>query len=550
MDETYSPLADVAELFASAGVPARLAPVTVDRLGAAAAKELRADPWRLLEVTGVRPDQADFFARAVLGAEAAPGDPRRGAAIAVHLLLRAAGDGHTVTPASAVLAAMEPFGVGEPVEAVRAAIGDGRIAATESELLGPARLVSAEETLAEGLARLTAMAEPLPEAGGLPARHGVSVLTGPPQAVEEAVRAAAGAPGVLVTAVTDRAATALGGAASLHRLLEPGSHGYARGVDLPLEADLVVVAEADALDVEHAAALVEACMDGTHLLLCGDPAAPFPLGAGRVLADLTGPTDPTGAAGLADVTPTGTTRATGETAGAPVLPVTELRREPAGAIERIAAAARDGCLAAVEQADREVVIVPAAAAREAAHRTVQLVTDSIPRALGIPSDDVLVVTPAHRGEAGVTALNRALKAALNPGPGPYDTGDRVVCVRDLPCAAAGEIGTVTGTGEDGFAVEFPSGTATVPEHALRHGWSVSVRRAQGTRWPAVVAVLPAEAGGALTRPLVVGALTRARRHLSVVHAAGAELAHAVRERAEPPRRTRLANLLREHLAGM
>lgn len=527
MDETFTDR-DVAELFASANVPARLVFPALARLGEAAAKELRADPWRLLELPGVRPGQADFFARGVLGAEATPHDPRRAAAIALHLLLRAAGDGHTVTPAATVLTAMEPFDPGDAVESVRAAIGDGRIAAVmagESELLGPARLVAAEEAIAEGVARLTAMAEPLPTAaGGLPHEHGVSVLTGPPEAAEEVARTAAGTPGVLVTAATDRAATDAGGAASVHRLLEPGPHGYVRGVERPLEADLVVVTEANTLDVEHAAALVEACMDGTHLVLCGDPAAPPSPGPGSVLADLID---------------SGT------------VPVAELRPGQPGMIGRLAAAAREGSLAAVESPDREVVIVPAAEARHAAHRTVQLVTDSIPRALGIPAGDVIVVTPARRGQAGAEALNRALKEALNPGPGPYDAGDRVVCVADLPCAAAGEAGTVTGVADGGVvAVEFPSGAARVPECAVRHGWAVTVRRSQGTRWPAAVAVLPAEAGGALTRPLVVGALTRGRRHLSVVHAAGAELAHAVRERIGPPRRTRLAELLRESMTGI
>ena len=39
-------------------------------------------------------------------------------------------------------------------------------------------------------------------------------------------------------------------------------------------------------------------------------------------------------------------------------------------------------------------------------------------------------------------------------------------------------------------------------------------------------VLPPEAGGMLSRPLVYTALTRAARHLSVVHAAGPALARA------------------------
>lgn len=535
MSETSSGLpTDLVELFASADVPLRLAPAMVVRLGTGAAVELRDNPWLLLRVPGVRPEQADFFARRVLGADAAPHDPRRAKALAAHLLLRAAGDGHTVTPAKTLLSALEAYDPGDAVEAVRAAIGAGEIVAimdeaSETELLALAALAAAEETVAEGLARLTAMADPLPPADGVPGEvfeHGVSVLAGPPEAVEDVLRTLAGRPGVIVTGATDRA---VGGAASgrmsVHRLLEPGAGGYARGVDHPLEADIVVVTEAGALDAERVAALTEACMDGTHLVLAGDPAAPSALGAGRVFGDVIA-------------------------CGA--LPVAFLPSGANGAIGRLSAAAREGSLATVDPADREVVIVPVGEAREAAHRAVQLVTDSIPRALGIPAEEVLVVTPAQRGEAGANAVNQALKARLNPGDGPYDPGDRVVAVTDLPQAAAGEFGTVVAAepDENGVEVAFPSGTVTVPDAALRHGWAVTVHRAQGTRWPAVVAVIPGEAAGALTRPLVVGAFTRARRHLSVVHAAGPELARAVRECPEPARRTRLADLLRENLADL
>ncbi len=81
---------------------------------------------------------------------------------------------------------------------------------------------------------------------------------------------------------------------------------------------------------------------------------------------------------------------------------------------------------------------------------------------------------------------------------------------------------------------------------LRHGWALTVHRAQGSEWPAVVAVFPAEAAGMLSRPLVYTALTRAQRHLSVVHGAGPALSGAVSTVGEPPRETRLAGLL----AGM
>jgi exodeoxyribonuclease V alpha subunit len=77
-----------------------------------------------------------------------------------------------------------------------------------------------------------------------------------------------------------------------------------------------------------------------------------------------------------------------------------------------------------------------------------------------------------------------------------------------------------------------------------------VHRAQGSEFPAVVVVLPPEASGMLSRPLVYTALTRAQRHLSIVHAAGRAVARAVREVGSVPRRTRLRALLAGEAASV
>jgi len=178
---------------------------------------------------------------------------------------------------------------------------------------------------------------------------------------------------------------------------------------------------------------------------------------------------------------------------------------------------------------------------------------------GTTGDQIQVVTPVHRGPAGTQALNRALKAVLNPGTGTvrgFDAGDRVVATANHLDAepvgyANGEVGTVMSTGDNSLRVSFTGGESEISGKCLAdllHGWAITVHRAQGSEWEAVVAVVPPEAGSMLSRPLVYTALTRARRHLSVVHATGPQLAHAVRQIGSIPRRTRLEALLRSELA--
>jgi exodeoxyribonuclease V alpha subunit len=565
---------ETARLIVAAGLPARLAGRASEVIGDDAARRLRDDPWLLVDLPEVRIVEADRFAVTTV-----PGvrrdDPRRARALVVDTLNRAARDGHTAVPVELVVAALAASDAGDPKAAVVAACDSrGVVAATlgGTAVLALARYAGAEERAAEALARLSDTAKPIADdraddgaddppdesldagqqrAVAAALEHGVSVLTGGPgtgksRTVASVVRRAerAGAR-IALAAPTGRAAKRLeelagAPASTLHRLLgaqaggrsRPGSSPeFARGEGWPLDADLVVVDEASMLDADLADALLVACADGTHLLVVGDAAQLPSIGPGRVLADIV---------------------------ESGVIPVTELttlyRQAEGGAIARLATAVRAGDLPPVEDPDREVVIVPARGSAEAGHRTVQLVTDSIPRALSIEPSQIQVVTPVHKGPAGTIALNRVLKAALNPGDGTvggFDVGDRVVATANHLDVepngfANGEVGVVTAARDGAVTVDFASGPATVRGRSLSdivHGWAITVHRAQGSEWPAVVAVFPPEAGGLLSRPLVYTALTRARAHLSVVHAAGPALAHAVRRIGSRPRRTRLGELL-------
>ncbi len=558
----------VAQLLHAAHLPVKAASAAVDEYGVGAAEVLRGDPWRLLDVA-LEPREVDRFALAILDERPARGDPRRGRALTVHVLSRAARDGHTVVPEQLVGHALMGLGMPEAAIAIEAALASGDAdrfdADSDAPLIGLVRYAAAEDAIAEGLARLFATAEPWAtpegvtavtsaldpaqrEAVRLIAEHGVAVLHGGPgtgksRTVAAVVElAAARGRELALAAPTGRAAKRLEEltdhtATTLHRLLQAqGTTGqFLHGETWPLDADIIVVDEASMLDVELAAALIEACSDGTHVLFVGDPAQLPSIGPGRVLADIL------------------------DAGRVPAVELTTLHRQAEGGqIARLAASVRTGELPAIDDPDREVVVIPAVDSATAARRVAQLVTDSIPRALGIAAGEIQVVTPVHRGAAGTIELNRALKSVLNPGtPGGkgeggavsgYDVGDRVVATANHldDGYANGEVGVVTAAGDGRLEVDFSGLTASIGGRALsdlRHGWAITVHRAQGSEWPAVVVVLPPEAGGMLSRPLVYTALTRAQRHLSIVPAAGSTLARAVREVGARPRRTRLARLI-------
>uniref|UniRef100_UPI00081895B5 ATP-binding domain-containing protein n=1 Tax=Streptomyces mutomycini TaxID=284036 RepID=UPI00081895B5 len=542
---------------------------------AAAAGALREDPWRLLAVPGVRPEQADGFARALLGAECGPDDGRRTAALVSWMLERAALRGHTALDADEVRAGLAGLSVADPGEAVQQAVAEGVVlvfqdgdggaepqgtAEAEEEssedgagsdeepvrvLLGLDRYALAEESLADGLARLVnscgkgadwteaADAAPSPSAGELiraAANAGLVVHSGGESARAEPAALIAAARGLGLRALGTthsadgrrRLAAAAGhpeSAVTLSALLS-GEGGPGRDADGAFAVDVLVVLDAPQLDVETAAMLVESLADGTRLILSGDPGVLGSAGAGRVFADVI---------------------------ASRACPHVVSRTPDPGPIGELVSGIGIGELAQVEAPGREVVIVPVRDAGEAVHRTVQLVADSVPRAIGVPSADTQVITVGHGGSAGTTALNAALKQRLNPGPGRFggfDPGDRVVHV---PAPGRAVPGSVVSADAGGLHLDCSGTPVVVPqdrvEASVRHAWALSAHQAAGMRWPAAVVVLPGDAAQGLSRPWVYTAFSRGERHLSVVHGVDQALPRAVAEVPAQERTTRLRPLL-------
>ncbi|MGY4980210.1 helix-hairpin-helix domain-containing protein [Streptomyces sp. 900105755] len=556
-------IAAVRRVLADGGAPESLAPRVAAALGEGAATLLREDPWQLLRVTGVRPDQADGFARALLGAECGPDDERRGRAVTGWLLEQAAVAGHTALEMPALTAALARGAVPDPEAAVQAALAEGEAlvfrdpldpGAPEPEddeeerpvrvLVALERYALAEESLADGLARLvnslakdasdpweaTAAAATggAAELARAVAGHGLVLHTGGEAARAEpaALLGAARAAGLRAFAATHtpdgsrRLAGGEGAVGTVADLLS-GAAGPGRDRDGALALDLLIVLDAPQLDVEGAAMLVEALPDGARLVLSGDPAALWSQGPGRVFADLL---------------------------AARVCPQVASRTPDPGPLGELVSGIGVGELAQVEAPGKEVVIVPVRDAGEAVHRTVQLVADSVPRAIGVPAGQTVVITPGHGGAAGTRALNAALKERLNPGPGRFggfDPGDRIV---HSPAPGRTVPGEVVTADADGLHLSCAGAPVVVPkervEQSVCHGWALTAHQAAGSRWAAAVVVLPGDAVQSLSRPWVYTAFSRAERHLSVVHGVEQALPKAVAETLPKPRTTRLPLLLK------
>ncbi|MET9623074.1 helix-hairpin-helix domain-containing protein [Streptomyces sp. NPDC006464] len=559
-------VAAVREILARGGAPESLAERVAPLLGEGAAQVLGEDPWQLLSVPGVQPEQADGFARALLGDACGPGDPRRGAALVGWLLERAALKGHTALEAGDVRAGLAKLSVPDPDEAVRQAVSEATVLVFQEEepaaegfddtddadadgaeqaapaaepapelpvLLGLDRYALAEESLADGLARLVKTVTPEvwdgPELVRAAGEHGLVLHTGGEAARSEPVALAEAARErglrVAVAVHSENGRVRLETPATTVAALLSGADGPGRDEDGALALDLLVVLDAPQLDVENAAMLVESLPDGCRLVLGGDPGVLGSAGAGRVFADLL---------------------------AARVCPQIASRTPDPGPLGELVSGIGIGELNQVEAPGKEVVIVPVRDAGEAVHRTVQLVADSIPRALGVPAGQTRVITVGHGGSAGTRALNTALKQRLNPGPGRfggYDPGDAVAYA---PAPGRTVTGTVVSADAEGLHLECEDAKVVVPkervERALRHGWALTAHQAAGMRWPAAVVVLPGDAAGGLSRAWVYTAFGRAERHLSVVHGVDQALPRAVAEGVTADRTTRLRPLLEALLA--
>ena len=339
-----------------------------------------------------------------------------------------------------------------------------------------------------------------------------------------------------LAAPTGRAAKRLGElcgteASTIHRLLETGFDPHSGKLVFnhdaydPLPADAVIVDETSMVDLPLMAALLGALRGDCRLVLVGDPDQLPSVGPGNLFADLI----------RSKIVPT--------------VRLTEIFRQAAqSAIVRNAHMVNHGELPDLRKNDNDFFFLSRRDSQSALDTIVDLCRRRLPERMGIPADQIQVLSPTRRRGTGTRALNQALQQALNPplegkgerrfGDWVFRAGDRVMQVKnnyDILWREEGGVRSGMGmfNGDIGVIRSIEGEVATVdfdgrvveytPDMLgeLEPAFAVTVHKAQGSEYRAVILAALEGAPMLMTRGILYTAITRAKELFIVVGDQGA-----------------------------
>jgi exodeoxyribonuclease V alpha subunit len=353
---------------------------------------------------------------------------------------------------------------------------------------------------------------------------------------------------ILLTAPTGRAAKRLSEATgrdgkTIHRLLEynPRKGGFQRNEENPLAADAIIVDEASMIDTVLMHQLLKAVPLTAAFILVGDVNQLPSVGAGNVLGDVI------------------------ESGAVPVVRLTQIFRQASRSqIIVNAHKINEGIVpstdaARADEPGQDFFFIEREDPERVLDTIIALVSERIPKRFGLdPLNDIQVLTPMHKGVVGTTHLNLKLQEALNPGEGGvargeffYRVGDKVMQIRNNYDKEVfnGDIGRITALSVEAreLTVVF-DGRAVAYDFSdldeIVHAYAVSVHKAQGSEYPAVIFPVLTQHYLLLQRNLIYTAVTRARR-LAVLVGTRRALAIGVKSAPTERRFTRLCERLRQ-----
>ena len=337
----------------------------------------------------------------------------------------------------------------------------------------------------------------------------------------------------LLAAPTGRAAKRLTevtgeDASTIHRLLETGIDPatgkmfFARDAENPLKCDAVIVDEMSMVDVSLLYSLLQAIPAGKRLILVGDPDQLPPVGPGFPFGDML------------------------RSGSLPTVRLTEIfRQAQKSLIVMNAHRVNQGEMPDLKCVSSDFFFMRRTSEEAVCALIRDLCATRLPQKMGIPTDQIQVLSPTRKGAVGTVNLNRLLQAALNPqspdkkersyGDYQFREGDRVMQIRNnydilWKKADGSAVGAGIFNGDVGRiqTIDPASETLTVlfddrlAEYdftqlgELEPAYAMTVHKSQGSEYRAVILTAWNGSPYLLSRSILYTAITRARELLIIV----------------------------------
>ena len=321
-------------------------------------------------------------------------------------------------------------------------------------------------------------------------------------------------------------------ARTIHRLLEVSGDPddvlyFNRNMDDPLHADVIIIDEMSMVDLYLFQSLLNAIVPGTRLILVGDADQLPSVGPGRVLGDMI---------------------ASGQ------IPTITLRRIFRQAMKSDivvnAHKINEGIHPVLSKQSPDFFFMEEKKPGDIIGLAIKLVQDNLPRYLKVPQSEIQVMAPMKKGVIGIESLNKNMQAYLNPaspdkeehsrGETLFREGDRVMQIRNnyqIEWEQRGRHGALIATGQGVFngdmgilrridpfsqtlTVEFDENRFVEYEFTaldqLELAYAVTIHKAQGSEYPAVVIPLLKSPRMLMNRNLLYTAVTRAKRMVVLI----------------------------------
>lgn len=347
---------------------------------------------------------------------------------------------------------------------------------------------------------------------------------------------------VVLAAPTGRAAKRMTEATGLeaktiHRLLEcKPPEGYQRNDENPIEGDALIVDESSMIDIVLMNALLKAMPPEMRLVLVGDIDQLPSVGAGNVLRDII------------------------DSGAVPVIRLTRIfRQAQSSRIVMNAHRINSGQAPDISNGkNTDFFFMEQEDPESAATLIVDLVKARLPKAYGVRTSSVQVLTPMQKGVIGASNLNISLQEALNPtdiclhrSGYTFRQGDRVMQIKNNydKIVFNGDIGFVSSINlEDRTLTVRFDGRDIEYDHTeldeLTLAYATTIHKSQGSEYPIVVIPVMMTHFVMLQRNLIYTGVTRAKK-ICVLVGTKKALMYAVKHLTVDKRNS----LLKERLSG-